>query len=135
MPSGIKANKDVGIIEVRSYGDVSLDDLRRQIPDVRRTSEDTGMRKVFVDTTDEESLPATFDLLDFMSKLPRELAYATYSRTRHATHEDMKFAETVALNRGICVQHFVDRDTAIAWLLAQPFPQSSPNKPDAHDGN
>ena len=119
MPSRIWADTDTGILEVRSFGEVTLDDLRSQIAEITRLAAETGIRKVLVDTLGEESLPSTFDFFDFMSNLPTDLVYAMYSNRTQQTHADMEFGETVALNRGIRIRHFSDRDSALSWILDQ----------------
>lgn len=112
----IKVNKELQIIEIDSSGHVSLEDLDNQLRDIIKLSKEEGILKVFVDTDKVEKIPATFSLFGFMSSLPRNISYAMYSKIDHRNTQELKFAETVSVNRGIRVSHFTDRQEAIAWL-------------------
>lgn len=112
----IKVNKELQIIEIDSFGNVSLEELDNQLKDICKLSAEEKILKVFVDTDKVEQIPATFSLFGFMSSLPRNIAYAMYSKFDHRNKEDLKFAETVSVNRGIRVSHFTVREEAITWL-------------------
>ena len=75
MPGDVKVNSDIQIIEVRSYGNVTEEDLRWQLSETQRLSDESGIRRVLIDATEEERLPSTMEFFEFMSTLP--------SRTPH----------------------------------------------------
>jgi len=106
------------IVLVQSSADVSKTDMLKSRELIKRLSEDHGISKVLIDTTNLLSLPNAFDLFEFVTSTSRVLRridkLAIVSST--ATGEDLKFIETVALHRGLHTRIVDSIPEAIAWL-------------------
>lgn len=116
MHDGIKVDEDRGIIEVRSYGKSSREDIARAISEAQQVLADRGFNKILVDTTGQDAMPSTIDIFDLFSKFPREFKTAMVLDRNQKTERDLSFAETVGMNRGVPVRIFYDGELALEWL-------------------
>ena len=114
MGYNIEANDS--IIKIVSFGEVSFKELNKQLEDILNYFEKKGLNKVFIDTDKVQEMPQTFDLYEFMSKLPMNISYAMYSEKNNQNNEALKFAETVSLNRYINIKLFSNKKEALDWL-------------------
>lgn len=121
MPDLLRVDRDHGIVDIRSYGSVSEGDLAASIAKVKEIAADEGINRVLVDTKDQESLPSTGAIFDLISRFPREVAVALVSADQ-PTAEEIHFIETVAVNRGISIRVFRERDEAEEWLHSLQVP-------------
>jgi hypothetical protein len=115
MPDALTVNKGRGFVEIRSYGTVSQSDIAASIAKVSEIAAAEGITSVLVDTTEQESLPSTLDIHSLFAQFPRVLRVALIS-TKQPTADDVHFIETVAVNRGISIRVFPNRDDAEMWL-------------------
>ena len=116
MPENITINKELGIIEVHSYGDVTRDDLELSLATINQIAEDTGIRMVLVDTTEQETIPTITDTFYFVVKLPETFRFAIVVSEKQSSKDDQDFLDTVAYNRFINVKEFFSRKEAVEWL-------------------
>ncbi len=116
MPDRIQVDEDRGIIEVESYGVVSKEDIAESITKVRQLLNEKGINRILVDTTGQETMPDTIGIFDLFSTFPREFRLALLVQKSQATAEDIRFLETVGVNRGILVQIFHEGEKALQWL-------------------
>ena len=116
MPEDITINKELGIIEIHSYGDVTRDDLDLSLATINQIEDDTGLRMALVDTTDQETVPSIIDVINFVLNLPVTFRCAVVVSEKHPTKNDQVFPETVAYNRLFNVNEFFSRKEAIDWL-------------------
>lgn len=116
MPDDIKINKEYGVIEIRSFGKVSMKDIESSIKRVKQIHEEIGIDKVLVDTTEQESMPSTINIFEIFSKFPRDVKVALLTNICQITSQDIHFAETVAQNRGIRINEFEAQENALNWL-------------------
>ena len=116
MPESITINKDLGIIEVHSYGDVTREDLDLLLATVNKIGEDIGIRMVLVDTTEQKTMPSFSNIFDFVEKLPPTIRIAIVVSEKQATKDALEFLETIAVNRCFTVKKFLSRKEAIDWL-------------------
>lgn len=71
------------------------------------------------DTEAVEALPSSYLLYDFVGSLlkARDLVALRFAFLTHDDlKNDMRFLETVAVNRGIVAKYFLDRPQALTWL-------------------
>ena len=61
-------------------------------------------------------MPHTMGIFDLFSTFPREFRLALLVQESQATAQEIRFAETVSVNRGILVQIFHEEDKALQWL-------------------
>ena len=116
MPDDIKVNPELGLIEIRSYGNESQEDLEAIINKVLHINTKTSIDRVLVDTTQLQSLPSTVNIFSTMSSLPLKIKVALIATKNQPTANDIRFGETVARNRGIRFQTFSAISDAIEWL-------------------
>ena len=116
MPDEITINKSEGIIEIRSYGLVTKEDIESSISEVIRIRESDGLYRVLVDATQQDSMPRTFNIFDIFSSFPRNIMCAIIVDKKQHNFPDLRFAETVALNNNVLVRLFESREDALEWL-------------------
>ena len=116
MPDEVKVNEECGIIEIRSYGEVTKEDIAHSIAEVCRLNLEKGINKVVVDTTEQEQLPGTMGMYELFSLFPRDLRVALVSEDLQPTARDIHFIETVAQNRGIKIRVFPSKEESLNWL-------------------
>jgi hypothetical protein len=116
MPDEIRVNEDRGIIEVHSYGMVSKEDIAESITKVRQILNVKQISKILVDTTKQETMPSTIDTFELFSTFSLEFKLALLIEQSQMTAEDITFAETVGVNRGVRVKIFHEKKQALQWL-------------------
>jgi hypothetical protein len=121
MPERVTIRKDLRIIQIDSYGTVTAGDMRRSLEEVAEIHREQGLSRVFVDATQETSLPSTLPLFEFGSALSESLRVLKFAVAVAPTlKDDFAFLEDVTRNRGMQVRMFDSSDAALAWLLEEP---------------
>ena len=116
MPDEVRFNQELNLIEVRSFGVVTKSDIVGSIEKIRQIQEDTGVNRLLVDTTAQETLPNPIEIFEIFSAYPREIRTALLVKRTQTTAKDVEFVETVALNRGKTVRLHDDLEQALEWL-------------------
>lgn len=119
MPHRLQVNKELGVIEVRAFGDLEMDDMRNTLVAMRELSEREGIRRVLADVTKVERRPGTVDAFEFFSNYPPHMRHAIYLGASSPPEmiEELRFIENVSENRGRRTKVFASRDDALQWLL------------------
>jgi hypothetical protein len=84
---------------------------------VRRLSEETGIRRVLIDVREQTNLADTMELFNFATNLPKSIAFAVLC---DIYIDDHRFIEKVAKSRSIAVKDFSSEQDAIEWLKNWP---------------
>ncbi len=117
MPEDVQIREDPQIIEVYSYGDITLDDLRSSLERIAHIYQNRGLCKVLVDATEETSLPSTLPLFQFGSELAESIRHLKFAVVvTDNQREDMHFLRTVLFNRGGQMEIFDSEEKALNWL-------------------
>ena len=116
MPDEIRVDEDRIIIDVHSYGMVSKEDIAESIAKIRQIIDETRINKILVDTTKQEAMPCTIDIFELFSTLPREFKVALLVEQTQATARDIRFVETVCINRNTLTKIFQEEEQAVQWL-------------------
>lgn len=116
MPDEVRFNREQNVIEVKSYGVVTKADISNSIKLIQQIQQETGVDKLLVDTTGQESLPNAIEIFEIFSVYPGEIKTALLVNKSQTTADDVEFVETVALNRGKSMQVHYDRELALRWL-------------------
>ena len=116
MPDKLHVNEQLGIIEVRSFGEVSGADISGSIREIWRLSRELNIRKIVVDTTEQDTMPDILQLVGIFEDFPRDLKLALVARADQATSENVRTAKNVNMVNGVAVRDFNDWDKAVAWL-------------------
>ncbi len=129
MPWKITIRKDLRIIQIESSGEVNVEDLNKSLEDVVKIRRERGFTRVFIDATKVTSVPSTLPIFKFASEVAATIQDVKFAIAKSPNLErDIKFIETVAVNRGAQVSVFDSEDAALAWLIEES------NKADAADG-
>lgn len=116
MPDKVELNRDLGIIEVTSYGVVTGSDISDSVDKIDAFYRETGIPKVMVDTTRQEKMPGTVGIFKLFSSMPLTITFVLLVKEKQLTEEDLLFAETVAVNRGVRMKIFYDKEKGLEWL-------------------
>ena len=117
MPQEVIVKKKNGIIEIKSKGQVTFQDVTETLSTVKQINEETGFITVLDDAREETSTLETFEMFEFFSAMfPRFLQFAMLVDEETRTRQIRQFGETVAKNRGHCVKLFISKTEAINWL-------------------
>ena len=116
MPEDVTINDDLRIIEVYSHGSVSKENILASIASVKQITNETGIKSVLVDTTEEKTFPSAVGIINFVEQLPRYTKFAVLVSSDQVTKDDVEFAETAAYNRGFLLKIFTSKKEAIEWL-------------------
>ena len=116
MPDRIQVNEERGLIEISSFGEVSIGDIAQSISIVQKIFHEKGINKILVDTREQVSMPDSSGIFELFSTFPREFRLALLVVESQATEEDISFGETVGGNRGVLVKRFYDEEQAVQWL-------------------
>ena len=120
MSGIVTVREDLGIVEIRTQGDISIQDMIQTRESVVGICQEHKIYKVLIYALDWSSRPDTFQLFQFgremsESVILRKIKFAVLASK--ATAEDIQFIKTVALNRnGADIQVFDSLDAALAWL-------------------
>jgi hypothetical protein len=122
-PAVIEVHPRDDYLEARYLGTYSLQGYRRQIELTSRACNQYGKSLLLVDITDLQGYsPTTFERHEIGTigaSLSRHLDRVAMIGTSTQIERD-EFATTVARNRGLSIETFLDRDAALRWLLATP---------------
>ena len=116
MPYELKVNLESGIIELRAYGSTSRDEVIESMGEVKRLSGETGIKRLFVDSRQVDSMPSTIDQFELTRKFPRFLKMAVLIPVETELTATYKFGETVGVDRGVPIRVFISETEAIEWL-------------------
>ena len=119
MPDELTINEELQIIEIRSQGEVRLEDAAESMKKAIRIHEEIGINRLLIDTAELTKLPSTVSVFNFFSQVSDDLFFAIIVKEESFSGEMLSFGETVAVNRGKNVKVFTNREVALEWLLNQ----------------
>ena len=117
MPETVSLNDELGIIEVRSFGDVTVEDIEDSFREIKRVREESGVGKVLVDASEQTSMPGTADSFKITSNMPHFVRIAVFISEGQSTEEDLLFVETLAISCGAIFRVYYSKEEAIDWLF------------------
>jgi hypothetical protein len=110
-----------GYTAVRFLGKFSVAGFQRRAEAAAQACRDGGTGRLFVDASAYDVVPTILERYELAShavKISAGLRVALV--VDPAFFDPNKFGITVAQNRGLTVDAFTDRQTAVDWLLASP---------------
>jgi len=116
MPDTLKVDNEKEIIEIRSYGTLTKVDMEKSIEGLMELKRKHGIDKVLIDTTKLDSVPNTIEIFETMANFPHGFKVAIIIDKNKAIASDIRFGETVAMNRGKNIKVFSNNSSAINWL-------------------
>jgi hypothetical protein len=122
MPETVKVREDQGIIEVRLYGRIVLEDMLRSQRAVDRIYQERGYTKTLIDAREGTQLPSTVDLFIFGIGL-RDTYIANAGKfavlVSEATKPGLELIAATARKRGVQMMTFTSIKEAAGWLQAK----------------
>lgn len=122
MPETVRIREDQGIIEVRSYGRVLLEDMLCSQKKTDRIYQERGYTKTLIDAREAIRLPSTVDLFIFGIGL-RETFIANVGKfavvVSEKTRSSLEFVASTARKRGVQMMTFSSVQEATGWLQAK----------------
>jgi len=119
MAHAIEFVKDAKYVNVALTGDVTRNDLENARNRTSLTLMVSNCRRILVDATCGNLKLSDLENYEFTSEhgshFPRGVRIALVVRSDQL--ENLRFAETVAQNRGVRMVLFLDRIQALNWLL------------------
>jgi len=116
MPDSVKINLDLGLVEIRSFGIVTSENITASIRKAEEAFKLHGINKLLVDITEQDQMPSISGIFNIFANFPKHLNLALYAKKNQITEDDIHFGETVAVNRGINMKIFYSQPEAMAWL-------------------
>lgn len=116
MPDIIKILNNLNVIQIESYGSVSYETILLSIQKIKKINDETGIEHILVDARKQESMPREFFLYEFASNLPEHLKFAIIISREQDIVKAMELIKITALEKGIRVEIFENRQEALDWL-------------------
>lgn len=117
MPEKVTVREDLQIIQVDSYGEVRIEDLRRSMETVIKLHRERGLTKVYIDASKLTSMPSTLPVFEFGSEMAELFRTSKFAVVRSKQTRDVtRFLENVVRNRGAHMEMFDSEGAALAWL-------------------
>ncbi len=121
MAYDMKVMREDGYLHVVVTGDNTPDDVAAYLDQIRRVCAEHGLAKVLIEENLTGPQLGTVDIYDVINAASGGVAPAIRSVAFVDTNPEhdfapMKFAETVAVNRGVSVRVFRDVPAAREWI-------------------
>ena len=125
MPATVHYVEAPGYAEVRYFGHLTHAELRNALQELAVMLPTHGCNRLLADCLDIRTGPSISDMYQAVNDLRH--AQATAPMVKQAlvlpaspeAAETVGFWETASVNRGMWAQSFRDRESALAWLLAE----------------
>lgn len=123
MPWQVSVHSDPVVIETRYAGAISPSDLQNAVRETLALAKTHASQRFLSDCGDLIGGHSVFDLYFLadalqQSGLPHPVREAVLLPGLPEPEANVRFWETTARNRGIDARLFVDRASALAWLLS-----------------
>ena len=128
MPEEVHYLPEKGMIKVRSYGEISMDDWQGSLRRVIEISDRESVDLVLVDTREQKATPGSQDIYDFSVSLPKHLKFAVILPDAFQCSDLDEIENTFKVleaqvsvskicdNKGKQVRLFNNYDKAVNWL-------------------
>lgn len=125
MPYTIKFLEDKKIVIIENIGTISSEEFEKQSIEALELGKNKNTSWFLADSTQIAGKITTLELLDFPNMYerigaPKTTKLAVVIPEDSIVQENIKFLETVCLNRGWQVKIFETKDLAVEWLLKKP---------------
>ena len=124
MPSGVKYNRKLQIIEIMHTGTLTTRNIEKTTSEAMALHKELGVDAVLIDTSNLKSVESLTDLYDLPNQyddggVSRAVRIALVMPETSAATEATKFYDNVCNNRGWKVRSFERPGEAIEWLMAK----------------
>jgi hypothetical protein len=112
-----------GVVEIVHTGEMTIKEATESRDEAGAIMNKRGLRHVLADVSQTRHSESTVDLFEFNSThydvFPQGTWLAVVIPPGKSQRASAEFAETVAVNRGIAMKIFMNRDSAFTWLGEQ----------------
>lgn len=117
MPEEVSISENRKYIIIRSFGEASVDELKKTIREVMRVHQEYGIAKVIVDSTQRDILPTFIDALEGAKYLGETtkgtIKFAIIVRNTPSDHDLFMQAAMVHQTQ---ISYFDNYESAMKWL-------------------
>jgi hypothetical protein len=129
MPYTIQFLEDKRIVIIENIGKISSEEFEKQSVEALELGRNNNTSLFLADSTQIAGRTTPLELLDFPDMYerigaPKTTKLAIVLPENSIGQENIKFLETVCLNRGWQVKIFETKDLAIDWLIKKLDPNS-----------
>lgn len=121
MPDTVSLREDLRIIEVKSVGETTNEEMLQTRKILTQICQETNISGIIIDARESNSIPSIFAVLDFGANLfrydsiPRTTRFAIVSPKNKRA--DCEFYTTVCKKRGLVVEVLDSVGEAEGWLV------------------
>ena len=122
MPYEIKFLKETGIVSIENKGELTFDELIEQSKEAINLGRENYSHLFLTDFSNVKVHASTMEVLQF-PEIYEQLGMNKMSKIAvlvsgiELNTEDLKFYETICLNRGWQIKIFLEKEPAIEWLV------------------
>jgi hypothetical protein len=121
MPEKVIISKELRVINIRSIGVVTVEDLKQSLSEIIKLKKESKFNRIFVDHQEATFLPTSVPAFNFGADISRLLIGTSIALvTSHRTEYDINFFRDVVNARGGNVHVFNSEAPALQWLSRQP---------------
>ena len=117
MPEEVSISESRKYINIRSFGKLSVDELKKAIREVMRVHQEHGIAKVIVDATQRDMLPTFIEVLEgakYLGEMTKgKIKFAIIVRNNPSDHG--LFREAALLHQAQ-ISYFDNYESAMKWL-------------------
>jgi len=112
---------DSGVLEIVHTGEMTIVQASLSRDEAAAMMKKSGLRLVLADVSRTAHDETTMDLMEFNAShydvFPNGTRLGVVIPSDPGKADSARFAETVAVNRGVAMRIFLDYDEALSWLL------------------
>ena len=117
MPEEVSISENRKYITIRSYGEVSVDELKKVIREVMLIHQEYGIEKVIVESGQQDILPTFIDILEgakYLGEMTKgKIKFAIIVRNNPSDHG--LFMQAAMLHQAQ-ISYFDNYESAMKWL-------------------
>lgn len=117
MPDKVTVHEASQIIQIESYGNITIEDLWDSLDAVFKIRLDRGLENVFIDASKQTAFPSTLPVYEFGERVATSVQGMRFAIiTGPATRGAVDVLKAIVCKRGGQVNVFTSADAAITWL-------------------
>lgn len=121
MPEKVILNKKLRLINIKSMGVVTVEDLKQSLSEIIILKNESNFNRIFVDHKEATLLPRSVPTFNFGADISRILRGSSIALvTSQRTEYDINFFKNVVNAGGGNVHVFNSEIPALRWLARQP---------------
>ena len=119
MTETLRIDEEQGYVDLEVVGALDAEAMRAQIQRVMEAAERADLRRVLVELTAVDQMPPASAIYEMIGGMRRNFRYVLVAPGDRMAAEGVRFVETAAMNSGLAMRIFEDRERGLEWLLAK----------------